>query len=89
MRAATNKISYSPLSRETGTEQQAMKAWVLAALLLAFAFVLPSMAQAQGGFVYVNNQSASNSVSAYKASAAGTAHPDYRITISDRRRGRK
>ncbi|HKT49405.1 MAG TPA: MBG domain-containing protein [Candidatus Angelobacter sp.] len=49
-----------------------MKAWVLAALLLAFAFVLPSMAQAQGGFVYVNNQSSSNSVSAYKASAAGT-----------------
>ncbi|HWG86854.1 MAG TPA: MBG domain-containing protein, partial [Candidatus Acidoferrales bacterium] len=49
-----------------------MKAWLLAALLLTFAFVLPSMAQAQGGFVYVNNQSSSNSVAAYKASAAGT-----------------
>ncbi|HST78922.1 MAG TPA: MBG domain-containing protein, partial [Verrucomicrobiae bacterium] len=72
MRPATSKISCSPLSRETGTQQQATKAWVLAALLLAFAFVLSTMAQAQSGFVYVNNQSSSNSVAAYKASATGT-----------------
>ncbi|HET9183279.1 MAG TPA: MBG domain-containing protein, partial [Candidatus Angelobacter sp.] len=49
-----------------------MKSWLLAALLVAFAVALPCMAQTQSGFVYVNNQATSNTVSAYQAGPAGT-----------------
>ena len=72
MRAATHKQSCAQTSGAKVTKQQAMKTWLLAALLLAFAVMLPSMAQAQNGFVYVNNQASSNTVSAYKAGPTGT-----------------
>ena len=42
------------------------------ALFLSLAMMLPLNALAQSGFVYVNNQSSSNSVSAYKIGATGT-----------------
>jgi DNA-binding beta-propeller fold protein YncE len=40
-------------------------------LLLALAVLSPLAAQAQGNYVYVNNQSAANSVSGYSVSATG------------------
>src|ERR1700730_16664889 len=45
--------------------------WLTAALLLVMAIVSPLGAQAQGNYVYVNNQAAANTVSAYSVSAAG------------------
>ncbi|HWG48387.1 MAG TPA: MBG domain-containing protein, partial [Candidatus Acidoferrales bacterium] len=66
MRVATHKLS-SFQAYGTAIPKQ-----LFAALLMVFALLLPSMAQAQSGFVYVNNQSSSNAVAAYKASAAGT-----------------
>lgn len=44
---------------------------LLAMLVLAMAVLSPLAAQAQGNYVYVNNQAAANTVSAYSVSAAG------------------
>jgi len=44
---------------------------LLAMLLLVMAVLSPLAAQAQGNYVYVNNQSAANSVSGYSVSATG------------------
>src|ERR1700744_1988825 len=46
--------------------------WALPVLLLLLTMLSPAGAQAQTNFVYVNNQSASNSVSAYSVPAGGT-----------------
>jgi 6-phosphogluconolactonase (cycloisomerase 2 family) len=43
----------------------------MAILLLTAALALPSVAHAQGSYVYVNNQATSNSVSAYSVSPSG------------------
>ncbi|MBZ5520983.1 MAG: beta-propeller fold lactonase family protein, partial [Acidobacteriia bacterium] len=45
--------------------------WLAAVLLLALALALPLGAQAQGNYLYVNNQTAQNSVNAYSVSATG------------------
>ncbi|HET9164531.1 MAG TPA: hypothetical protein VFP11_00950, partial [Candidatus Angelobacter sp.] len=44
---------------------------LLAMLLLVMAVLSPLAAQAQGNYVYVNNQAAANSVSGYSVSATG------------------
>ena len=44
---------------------------LLAMLVLVMAVLSPLAAQAQGNYVYVNNQSAANSVSGYSVSATG------------------
>jgi 6-phosphogluconolactonase (cycloisomerase 2 family) len=44
---------------------------LLAMLVLVMAVLSPLAAQAQGNYVYVNNQTAANSVSAYSVSATG------------------
>ncbi|HZD08096.1 MAG TPA: beta-propeller fold lactonase family protein, partial [Candidatus Limnocylindrales bacterium] len=44
---------------------------LLAMLVLVMAVLSPLAAQAQGNYVYVNNQSAANAVSAYSVSATG------------------
>ena len=46
--------------------------WMLIALLFALAAMLPLQAQSQSSYVYVNNQTSPNSVSAYSVSAAGS-----------------
>ncbi|HEY1939352.1 MAG TPA: MBG domain-containing protein [Candidatus Angelobacter sp.] len=46
--------------------------WLAAALLMVMAFLSPLGAQAQGNYVYVNNQAAANTVSAYSVSATGS-----------------
>ena len=43
----------------------------LSGLVLTVVLLLPSSAQAQGNYVYVNNQDVSNSISAYSVSASG------------------
>ncbi|HET9837172.1 MAG TPA: MBG domain-containing protein [Candidatus Angelobacter sp.] len=48
------------------------KRWISIALLLAFLALLPLGAQAQGNYVYVNNQAAVNTVSAYSVSSTGS-----------------
>src|SRR5882724_984966 len=54
----------------TGTKPAGML-WLTALLLLVMAFLSPLSAQAQGNYVYVNNQAAANAVSAYSVSATG------------------
>ena len=44
---------------------------LLAMLVLVMAVLSPLAAQAQGNYVYVNNQAAANTVSGYSVSAAG------------------
>ncbi|HXA86188.1 MAG TPA: MBG domain-containing protein, partial [Candidatus Dormibacteraeota bacterium] len=44
---------------------------LMAALLLTTALALPSVAQAQSNYVYVNNQATSNTISAYSVSPSG------------------
>src|ERR1700738_2303485 len=55
----------------TGTKPAGML-WLTALLLLMMAFLSPLSAQAQGNYVYVNNQASANTVSAYSVSAAGS-----------------
>jgi 6-phosphogluconolactonase (cycloisomerase 2 family) len=50
---------------------KARKQWLVLAVLLALA-VMPLQAQAQNTYVYVNNQAAANTVSAYSVSATGS-----------------
>ena len=59
---------------KTGTRPAGML-WLTAALLLAMAIVSPLRAQAQGNYVYVNNQAAANTVSAYSVSSTGSLTP--------------
>ncbi|HEU4414201.1 MAG TPA: MBG domain-containing protein [Candidatus Angelobacter sp.] len=47
------------------------KLWFFASLLWALVAMFPLGAQAQGNYVYVNNQAAANTVSAYSVSPAG------------------
>jgi len=54
----------------TGTKPARML-WLTVVLLLVMAFLSPLGAQAQGNYVYVNNQAAANTVSAYSVSATG------------------
>ncbi|HXA83822.1 MAG TPA: MBG domain-containing protein, partial [Candidatus Dormibacteraeota bacterium] len=55
----------------TGTKPAGML-WLTALLLLMMAFLSPLSAQAQGNYVYVNNQAAANTVSAYSVSSTGS-----------------
>ena len=72
MRVATHNLNCAPTSIWARTKRQnAGQFWLLTALLLALAFVLPLNAQAQGNYVYVNNQAAANTVSAYSVSSSG------------------
>src|SRR4029077_13221952 len=73
MRVATHNLSYAPASIWAQTKKQnAGRLGLLTALLLALVLVLPLNAQAQGNYVYVNNQAAANTVSAYSVSPAGS-----------------
>lgn len=55
---------------ETTTRYKSGAFWLFASLLLVFT-VVPVTGQAQGNYVYVNNQDVSNTVSAYSVSPAG------------------
>ena len=60
------------ISMRINTEtKSARMLWLTAMLLVVMAFLSPLAAQAQGNYVYVNNQSAANSVSGYSVSATG------------------
>src|SRR4051794_9637936 len=63
---------FAVTTRAKLVKQSALAAWVLPLVLLAAAMVSPLSAQAQTNFVYVNNQSAANSVSAFAVPAGGT-----------------
>src|SRR5258708_6821119 len=54
----------------TGTKPAGML-WLTTLLLLVMALLSPLSAQAQGNYVYVNNQAAANTVSGYSVSATG------------------
>jgi 6-phosphogluconolactonase (cycloisomerase 2 family) len=69
--AINHLICGSTLLRESRA-QRAWKAWLAILSLTVLALLLPANALAQGGFVYVNNQSSANSVSAYRAGTTGT-----------------
>jgi 6-phosphogluconolactonase (cycloisomerase 2 family) len=72
MQAATEHLICTAKSLgPTPAGLQPQKLWLSAVLMLALAALLPLHAQAQGGFVYVNNQTSSNSVSAYKVGTTG------------------
>ncbi|HKW74951.1 MAG TPA: MBG domain-containing protein, partial [Terriglobales bacterium] len=70
MRAANN-IFVSKTQTATARIFKA-GAYSLLAVLLLVAFVFPSSALAQTSYVYVNNQTSSNAVSIYRASATGS-----------------
>ncbi|HKR94872.1 MAG TPA: MBG domain-containing protein, partial [Candidatus Angelobacter sp.] len=73
MQAAThNSIFGSTLIWARTNKRNAGRRWLLTVLLLALAMALPLNAQAQGNYVYVNNQAAANTVSAYSVSASGS-----------------
>ena len=55
----------------TGTKPSRL-IWLAAALMMVMAFLSPLGAHAQGNYVYVNNQAAANTVSAYSVSATGS-----------------
>ena len=69
MRATVTKHESTITSQSV---KRAGSLWTALTLFLALAMMLPLNALAQSGFVYVNNQSASNSVSAYTIGATGT-----------------
>ncbi|HSM86609.1 MAG TPA: beta-propeller fold lactonase family protein, partial [Candidatus Limnocylindrales bacterium] len=72
MRAALYNSICAQTTLRAKTTKAAGKLWLLTALLMAFALMLPVSALAQGGFVYVNNQKSSNSVSIYKVFPTGS-----------------
>jgi 6-phosphogluconolactonase (cycloisomerase 2 family) len=73
MRAATHNSIFASTSIWTKANQRnGAKLWFLTVLLLALVVVLPLHAQAQGNYVYVNNQQAANTISAYSVSPAGS-----------------
>jgi 6-phosphogluconolactonase (cycloisomerase 2 family) len=73
MRATTHNSIFASASIWTKANQRnGAKLWFLTVLLLALVVVLPMHAQAQGNYVYVNNQEAANTVSAYSVSPAGS-----------------
>ena len=60
------------ISMRINTEtKSARMLWLTAMLLVVMAFLSPLAAQAQGNYVYVNNQAAANTVSGYSVSATG------------------
>jgi 6-phosphogluconolactonase (cycloisomerase 2 family) len=68
MNAVTNTEVSLPTTEKT---EAAGAFWFAAAMLLALALFLSTGASAQGSYVYVNNQAATNTVSAYSVSSAG------------------
>src|SRR5947209_6772075 len=62
---------FAVTTRAKLVKQSALAAWVLPLVLLATAMMSPLSAQAQTNFVYINNQSAANSVSAFSIPAGG------------------
>src|SRR6185312_2462179 len=73
MQAATHNSIFGSTSIWARTNKRnAGTRWLLTVLLLALAMALPLNAQAQGNYVYVNNQAAANTVSAYSVSASGS-----------------
>ncbi|MBZ5508941.1 MAG: beta-propeller fold lactonase family protein [Acidobacteriia bacterium] len=76
MRAATYKLSGTTTSQQAkATKQRAGTLWLLTALLLAIALLVPAGAQAQGNYVYVNDQTVANSINAYSVSSTGALTP--------------
>src|SRR5947209_10797003 len=73
MRAITHNSFFASTSIGTKTRKaEAGRLWLALALLLALVMVLPLQAQAQNNYVYVNNQAAANTVSAYSVSSSGS-----------------
>ena len=73
MRAITHNSFFASISIGTKTRKaEAGRLWLSLALLLALVMVLPLQAQAQNNYVYVNNQAAANTVSAYSVSSSGS-----------------
>src|SRR5579859_5050586 len=71
MAAMTHFLFFASSFLTTKKRAQGMRR-ISIALLLASIALLPLGAQAQGNYVYVNNQAAANTVSAYSVSAAGS-----------------
>ena len=59
------------VSRAASPEVSTATIWGFKALLLLLAVILPLSLHAQSNFVYVNNQSAANSISAYSVASNG------------------
>ena len=60
------------ISMRINTETKSARLlWLIAMLLVVMAVLSPLAAQAQGNYVYVNNQAAANTVSGYSVSATG------------------
>jgi uncharacterized repeat protein (TIGR01451 family) len=73
MRTATHTpVCDSTLLRAMNVPQRARRPWLITAFLMALALLLPASALGQGGFVYVNNQTSANSVSAYTVGTTGS-----------------
>ncbi len=73
MRVTTHNSIFASTSIGTrSTQRNSARLWLSTVLLLALIAVLPMHAQAQGNYVYVNNQEAVNTVSAYSVSPAGS-----------------
>ncbi len=63
------------VSRAASPEVSTTTIWGFKALLLLLAVILPLSLHAQTNFVYVNNQSAANSISAYSVASNGALSP--------------
>src|SRR5437588_4800415 len=73
MRAITHNSFFASTAIGTKTRKaEAGRLWLSLALVLALVMVLPLQAQAQSNYVYVNNQAAANTVSAYSVSSSGS-----------------
>src|SRR5690348_11861092 len=59
------------LNRRNTEKDRIRRFWFTTLLLLMMALAFPAGASAQGNYVYINNQTASNSVVAYSVSPAG------------------
>ncbi|MGH9568460.1 MAG: beta-propeller fold lactonase family protein, partial [Candidatus Angelobacter sp.] len=71
MRAAKHTLIWNTTFLTAAKKLGAGAFWLLA-LLVAVAWASPANAQTPGGFVYVNNQTSSNSVSIYKVFPTGS-----------------
>src|SRR5437660_12881267 len=69
---ATKRNSIFASSFLTKNKRTQGRRWTFMAFLVALLAILPLHAQAQGNYVYVNNQASTNTVSAYSVSATGS-----------------
>ena len=69
-------MTYRPLFLATNSSQPSQASLrLIPAFLLILILLSPAMAQAQGNYVYVNNQDVANSISGFAVSSTGTLSP--------------